>query len=308
MFRSLALYTVLGARRRPQPLGPIKTDQPSMLAIQNTPHAPCWPEICSTHSVESSRHQAAITHSLTGLIGALVGFQIKCIGTVSSISASTSSSDSHGGWDSINQRSGCSSSSSSSSNQVSASSAGSALVGAVSSDSVWAAAHPEALHSSVAPANVQAAKQVLQRMEGASRRKDHASVKQLFDAYLAQQVRHLVALHWDLGQKEHEKTTPSGINLMRSLVIYRTARHQGFANGFAMRLGYLLVYMGDCACLVLSDCVQWSCFTSMSCDWLFQEVGGIWHITYSPTVIVKSGCSQCNPWAWSDPTKAQFAP
>lgn len=272
MFRSLALYTVSGARRRSQPLGPIKTDQPSMLAIQNTPHLPCWPEICSRHCVKSSRHQAAITHSLTGLIGALVGFQIKCIGTVSSTCASTSSSGSHGGWDSIRRRSG---SSSSSSSQVSASSAGGTFVGSVNGDSVWAAAHPEALHSSVAPANVQAARQILQRMEAALRRKDHASVKQLFDAYLAQQVRHLVALHWDLGQKEHEKTTPSGINLMRSLVIYRTAQTPGVCKWFAMRLGYLLVYVGNCACLVLSDCVQWSCFISMSCGWLFQEVAGI---------------------------------
>ncbi len=196
MFRSLALYAFIGARRRSHGLSPVKSDQASMLAIINHQHTPHWPELCSRHRLESSRQQAAVSQSLSGLIGTLVGFQVKSVGTVSGTTSSIASQSSHigkrhAGWDDISSRQNDDSSSSSSSSSVSAST-GSAAEMTVSSNDALGAASPEPVPSSGVTPPAQAAKQVLQQMEAASRRKDHASVKQLFDPQLAQQVSSLL--------------------------------------------------------------------------------------------------------------------
>ena len=195
MFRSLALYAFIGARRRSHGLSPVKSDQASMLAIINHQHTPHWPELCSRHRLESSRQQAAVSQSLSSLIGTLVGFQVKSVGTVSGTTSSIASQSSHigkrhAGWDDISSRQNDDSSSSSSSS-VSAST-GSAAEMTVSSNDALGAASPEPVPSSGVTPPAQAAKQVLQQMEAASRRKDHASVKQLFDPQLAQQVSSLL--------------------------------------------------------------------------------------------------------------------
>jgi len=201
MFRSLALYAFIGARRRSHGLGPVKSDQASMLAIMNYQHTPRWPELCSRHRLESNRQQAAVSQSLTGIIGTLVGFQAKCVGTfsgtISSITTQNSPvSESHAGWDDISSRPTDDSSSSSRPDDSSSSSAsastGSAAESTVSSNGALAAASPEPVPSSVVTSSPQAAKQVLQQMEAASRRKDHAFVKLLFDPQLAQQVSSLI--------------------------------------------------------------------------------------------------------------------
>jgi len=210
MFRSLALYAFIGARRRSHGLGPVKSDQASMLAIMNYQHTPRWPEPCSRHRLESNRQQAAVSQSLTGIIGTLVGFQAKCVGTfsgtISSITTQNSPvSESHAGWDDISSRPTDDSSSSSrpddsssssrpddSSSSSASASTGSAAESTVSSNGALAAASPEPVPSSVATSSPQAAKQVLQQMEAASRRKDHAFVKLLFDPQLAQQVSSLI--------------------------------------------------------------------------------------------------------------------
>ena len=203
MFRSLALYAFIGARRRSHGLGPIKSDPASMLAIINHQHTPHWPELCSRHRLESSRQQAAVSQSLSGLIGTLVGFQIKSVGTVSGTASSITSQTSpvgksQTGWDNISSRpnddssiSGSGSSSSSSSSSASTST-GSAAELTVSSNGAMSAASPDPVPSSGVTPPAQAAKHVLQQMEAASRRKDHASVKQLFDPQLAQQVSSLI--------------------------------------------------------------------------------------------------------------------
>lgn len=201
MFRSLALYAFIGARRRSHGLGPVKSDQASMLAIMNYQHTPRWPEPCSRHRLESNRQQAAVSQSLTGIIGTLVGFQAKCVGTFSGTTSSITTqnspvSESHAGWDDISSRPTDDSSSSSRPDDSSSSSAsastGSAAESTVSSNGALAAASPEPVPSSVATSSPQAAKQVLQQMEAASRRKDHAFVKLLFDPQLAQQVSSLI--------------------------------------------------------------------------------------------------------------------
>ena len=201
MFRSLALYAFIGARRRSHGLGPVKSDQASMLAIMNYQHTPRWPELCSRHRLESNRQQAAVSQSLTGIIGTLVGFQAKCVGTFSGTTSSITTQnspvgESHAGWDDISSRPTDDSSSSSRPDDSSSSSAsastGSAAESTVSSNGALAAASPEPVPSSVATSSPQAAKQVLQQMEAASRRKDHAFVKLLFDPQLAQQVSSLI--------------------------------------------------------------------------------------------------------------------
>ena len=211
MFRSLALYAFIGARRRSHGLGPVKSDQASMLAIMNYQHTPRWPEPCSRHRLESNRQQAAVSQSLTGIIGTLVGFQAKCVGTfsgtISSITTQNSPvGESHAGWDDISSRPTDDSSSSSrptddsssssrpddSSSSSASASTGSAAESTVSSNGALAAASPEPVPSSVVTSSPQAAKQVLQQMEAASRRKDHAFVKLLFDPQLAQQVSSLI--------------------------------------------------------------------------------------------------------------------
>ncbi|DBA79649.1 TPA: hypothetical protein ACH3X1_008327 [Trebouxia sp. C0004] len=214
MFRSLALYAFIGARRRSHGLGPVKSDQASMLAILNHQYTPRWPELCSRHRLESNTQQAAVTQSLTGFIGTLVGFQVKSVGTVSGTTSSITSqtspdSKSHAGWDDIsnipNHDSSSSSggsrpdnSSSSSRSDDSSSSASASTDSAaeftVSSNGASAAANLEPVPSSVVKSSTQAAKQLLQQMEAASRRKDHASVKQLFDPRLAQQAATGVAV------------------------------------------------------------------------------------------------------------------
>ena len=200
MFRSLALYAFIGARRRSHGLGPIKSDPASMLAIINHQHTPHWPELCSRHRLESSRQQAAVSQSLSGLIGTLVGFQIKSVGTVSGTASSITSQTSpvgksQAGWDHISSRPNDDSSSSRPDNSSSSSSAsastGSAAELTVSSNGALGAASPDPVPSSGVTPPAQAAKQVLQQMEAALRRKDHASVKQLFDPQLAQQVSSL---------------------------------------------------------------------------------------------------------------------
>ncbi len=172
-----------------------------MLAIMNYQHTPRWPELCSRHRLESNRQQAAVSQSLTGIIGTLVGFQAKCVGTfsgtISSITTQNSPvSESHAGWDDISSRPTDDSSSSSRPDDSSSSSAsastGSAAESTVSSNGALAAASPEPVPSSVVTSSPQAAKQVLQQMEAASRRKDHAFVKLLFDPQLAQQVSSLI--------------------------------------------------------------------------------------------------------------------
>ena len=200
MFRSLALYAFIGARRRSHGLGPIKSDPASMLAIINHQHTPHWPELCSGHRLESSRQQAAVSQSLSGLIGTLVGFQIKSVGTVSgtasSITGQTSPiGKSQTGWDNISSRPNDDSSisgSGSSSSSSASTSTGSAAELTVSSNGAMSAASPDPVPSSGVTPPAQAAKHVLQQMEAASRRKDHASVKQLFDPQLAQQVSSLI--------------------------------------------------------------------------------------------------------------------
>ena len=200
MFRSLALYAFIGARRRSHGLGPIKSDPASMLAIINHQHTPHWPELCSRHRLESSRQQAAVSQSLSGLIGTLVGFQIKSVGTVSGTASSITSQTSpvgksQTGWDNISSRPNDDSSSSgsgSSSSSSASSSTGSAAELTVSSNGAMSAASPDPVPSSGVTPPAQAAKHVLQQMEAASRRKDHASVKQLFDPQLAQQVSSLI--------------------------------------------------------------------------------------------------------------------
>ena len=91
MFRSLALYAFIGARRRSHGLGPVKSDQASMLAIVNHQNTLYWPELCSRYRLESNRQQAAVSQSLTGLIGTLVGFQVKSVGTVTGTTSSIAS-------------------------------------------------------------------------------------------------------------------------------------------------------------------------------------------------------------------------
>ncbi|KAA6420539.1 MAG: hypothetical protein FRX49_09700 [Trebouxia sp. A1-2] len=194
MFRSLALYAFIGARRRSHGLGPVKSDQASMLAITNHQHTSHWPELCFRHRLESSRQQAAVSQCLTGLIGTLLGFQVKSVGTVTGTSSSIASqnspvSKSRAVWDDISSRSNNGSSGSSA-----LASTGSAAELTVSSNGALAAASPEPVPSSVVTSLPQAAKQVLQQMEAASRRKDHASVKKLFDPRLAQQAATGVAV------------------------------------------------------------------------------------------------------------------
>ena len=194
MFRSLALYAFIGVRRRSHGLGPIKSDPASMLAIINHQHTPHWPELCSRHRVESSSQQAAVSQSLTGLIGTLVSYQVKSVGTVSGTASSITSQSSpvgksQAGWDNISSRPNDDSSSSSSSASAST---GSAAELTVNSNVALDAVSPEPVPSSGVTSPAQAAKQVLQQMEAASRRKDHASVKQLFDPQLAQQVSSLL--------------------------------------------------------------------------------------------------------------------
>ena len=202
MFRSLALYAFIGARRRSHGLGPVKSDQACMLAIINHQHTPHWPELCSRHRLESSRQQAAVSQSLTGLIGTLVGFQIKSVGTVSGTTSSITSQTSpvgksQAGWDNISSRPNDDSSSGSRPDDSSSSSAsattGSAAELTVNNNGALPAASPEPVPSSGVTPPAQAAKQVLQQMEAASRRKDHTSVKQLFDLQLAQQVSSLLS-------------------------------------------------------------------------------------------------------------------
>lgn len=206
MFRSLALYAFIGARRRSRGLGPVKSDQASMLAIINHQHTPRWPELCSRRRLESNRQQAAVSQSLTGLIGTLVGFQVKSVGTVSGTTTTIASqtspvSGSQAGWDNISSRLTDDSSSSSrpnddssSSNSSASASTGSAAELRVSNNGDLGGASSEPVPSSVVTSRAQAAKQVLQQMEAASRRKDHASVKQLFDPQLAQQAATGVAV------------------------------------------------------------------------------------------------------------------
>ena len=200
MFRSLALYAFIGARRRSHGLGLVKSDQACMLAIINHQHTPHWPELCSRHRLESSRQQAAVSQSLSGLIGTLVGFQIKSVGTVSGTASSITSQTSpvgksQTGWDNISSRPNDDSSisgSGSSSSSSASTSTGSAAELTVSSNGAMSAASPDPVPSSGVTPPAQAAKHVLQQMEAASRRKDHASVKQLFDPQLAQQVSSLI--------------------------------------------------------------------------------------------------------------------
>ena len=205
MFRSLALYAFIEARRRSRGLGLVKSDQASMLAIINHQHTPRWPELCSRHRLESNRQQAAVSQSLTGLIGTLVGFQVKSVGTVSGTTTTTIASQtspvsgSQAGWDNISSRLTDDSSSSSrpnddssSSNSSASASTGSAAELRVSNNGDLGGASSEPVPSSVVTSRAQAAKQVLQQMEAASRRKDHASVKQLFDPQLVQQVSSLI--------------------------------------------------------------------------------------------------------------------
>ena len=181
MFRSLTLYAVIGAGRHSKPLRPVKSDHGTMLAIASHHNLPHWLHTCSRHRIESSQHQTAVSQSFTGLSGALVGLQVRCIGSVAGTPTPLlDSGSSVHGLGVISQAD----KSASIPAQQPASTNSNSVSQVAAEDSQPAA--PGSERNAVA-----VAKQLLHTMRAAAQRNDHAAVKRLFDPAIAWQVNTL---------------------------------------------------------------------------------------------------------------------
>ena len=191
MFRSLALYVVLAARRPSTSLVSVRPNEAAMLNVSHHKGLPHWPDACPRQCLASNRQQAGISQTLTGIMGTIVSIQLLFIRTHTASTENSSnrtSTASSRGSPASRETSTDECSTSTSSQAPAGSPTNSSQMSKGSSSSVGAVQLARETARSATPPDVAQAVKLLRKMDAATSSRDHATVKQLFDPAVAGQV------------------------------------------------------------------------------------------------------------------------